>query len=621
MSFNTGFMAELLEFADAHTYAKATFDIEDFINIGYEKSDRFVSYLEHLAIQHYISSDDSRYPAGVNRSYDGSITLSVMPLRLTESGRSFLRARSKEAKNTLTSEKISDAKRELEHSYKKVIQADANGFQTALRSWARMLTSNPTLAGILREVRYRTEFDVQSCCDKALAAGALPQGEKQDEDVLLAYFMVKTILDGEGHQREFSDTWILSTKLNFRAVGDYTDNLQKLVVDFKNKYVTFLSRFILNQLDKLAQTIPVQSEPLIEESPMSPEDKIQFVQKLKHLKQFFEKYNEATHLDDITYDYEEWEIHYNRSQREVDEEEIRNALKKLIRLLSAHMTKFKLEYDKAMRLAQQESHEFMRQEELAHEVLRAPECLAAILGDIIEPILFELEDLPSEEPQNAQTKTKTLDRPKQGNLMRHYTKKFQVFISSTYIDLQEERKAAIHAILENGHIPAGMEAFASEDEKQIDVIKEWIKESDVFMLLIGGRYGSIPQNSEKSYIHQEYDYAKELGMPIFSIRLSEDFLTRKIQTGAFKLHEIQEKQNPQKYSDFVKALGNSMSNSCDNLDRLHIEITRSLERIQRRKTDLKGWIKGDILDDHHELQERYAALEKEMILLREAGIN
>jgi len=35
-------------------------------------------------------------------------------------------------------------------------------------------------------------------------------------------------------------------------------------------------------------------------------------------------------------------------------------------------------------------------------------------------------------------------------------KKLQVFISSTYTDLKEERQAAVGAILTAGHIPAGM---------------------------------------------------------------------------------------------------------------------------------------------------------------------
>ena len=88
-------------------------------------------------------------------------------------------------------------------------------------------------------------------------------------------------------------------------------------------------------------------------------------------------------------------------------------------------------------------------------------------------------------------------------------KKLQVFISSTYSDLHGERQAAVEAILTTGHIPAGMELFAAGDESQMNVIRRWIDESDVYMLILGGRYGSIEQKTQKSYIHLEYEYAAE----------------------------------------------------------------------------------------------------------------
>jgi len=40
-------------------------------------------------------------------------------------------------------------------------------------------------------------------------------------------------------------------------------------------------------------------------------------------------------------------------------------------------------------------------------------------------------------------------------------KKYQIFVSSTYEDLKDERQAAVEAILLAGHIPAGMELFSS----------------------------------------------------------------------------------------------------------------------------------------------------------------
>lgn len=52
-------------------------------------------------------------------------------------------------------------------------------------------------------------------------------------------------------------------------------------------------------------------------------------------------------------------------------------------------------------------------------------------------------------------------------------KKLQVFISSTYTDLIEERQAAVEAILDAGHIPAGMELFKAGNDSQLKTVYKW----------------------------------------------------------------------------------------------------------------------------------------------------
>src|SRR5215471_3135221 len=100
-------------------------------------------------------------------------------------------------------------------------------------------------------------------------------------------------------------------------------------------------------------------------------------------------------------------------------------------------------------------------------------------------------------------------------------KKLQVFISSTYTDMVAERQAAVEAILRAGHIPAGMELFAAGDESQLETIRRWIDDSDVFMLILGGRYGSIEPKAGKSYIELEYEYALEKKKPLFAAVISD----------------------------------------------------------------------------------------------------
>jgi hypothetical protein len=109
------------------------------------------------------------------------------------------------------------------------------------------------------------------------------------------------------------------------------------------------------------------------------------------------------------------------------------------------------------------------------------------------------------------------------------SKKLQVFVLSTYVDLREERQTAVEAILLAGHIPAGMELFAAGSESQLDVVRRWIDESDVYMLILGGRYGSIEPKSGKSYTQVEYEYAAEKGKPLFALVMTDAVLDEKVR--------------------------------------------------------------------------------------------
>ena len=51
-------------------------------------------------------------------------------------------------------------------------------------------------------------------------------------------------------------------------------------------------------------------------------------------------------------------------------------------------------------------------------------------------------------------------------------KKYQVFISSTYSDLKEERYKVIQTIMNFNCFPAGMELFPAMDEEQMEYIKK-----------------------------------------------------------------------------------------------------------------------------------------------------
>ena len=92
-------------------------------------------------------------------------------------------------------------------------------------------------------------------------------------------------------------------------------------------------------------------------------------------------------------------------------------------------------------------------------------------------------------------------------------KRYQVFISSTFTDLKDERQSALKAILELDHMPAGMELFPAADESAWQLIKDVIDASDYYVLIIGGRYGSEDEEGI-GYTEKEYDYAISTGKPV-----------------------------------------------------------------------------------------------------------
>ncbi len=99
-------------------------------------------------------------------------------------------------------------------------------------------------------------------------------------------------------------------------------------------------------------------------------------------------------------------------------------------------------------------------------------------------------------------------------------KKYQVFISSTYSDLIEERAAVAQCLLETDCIPVGMEQFPASNMSQMDYIKMMIDDCDYYVLILAGRYGSLDTDGV-SFTEKEYNYAIEKGIPVMSFVIKD----------------------------------------------------------------------------------------------------
>lgn len=181
-------------------------------------------------------------------------------------------------------------------------------------------------------------------------------------------------------------------------------------------------------------------------------------------------------------------------------------------------------------------------------------------------------------------------------------KKLQVFVSSTYTDLIEERQAAVQAILDAGHIPAGMELFKA-GKSQLKTIYKWIDESDVYILILGGRYGSLEDESKLSYTELEYRYTLAKDMPVFAIVLDDSYLFKK--AASMSRNAVFEKDNIEKYNKFKDYVMTKIVKFVSNTDKIHIAIHTQINYfLNEFEFNLIGWSRNDYSDDSSKPQQR-----------------
>jgi formylglycine-generating enzyme required for sulfatase activity len=99
---------------------------------------------------------------------------------------------------------------------------------------------------------------------------------------------------------------------------------------------------------------------------------------------------------------------------------------------------------------------------------------------------------------------------------------FRIFVSSTYIDLIEYRKAAEKAINNLGQKYEGMEYMGARNEEPTKACLDLVEQCALFIGIYAWRYGYIPDGSEFSITEQEYRYAKELHIPCFCYFVDEN---------------------------------------------------------------------------------------------------
>lgn len=163
-------------------------------------------------------------------------------------------------------------------------------------------------------------------------------------------------------------------------------------------------------------------------------------------------------------------------------------------------------------------------------------------------------------------------------------KKYQVFVSSTYEDLQEERRKVMEALLGKNCFPVGMEYFPAANTDQFTVIKKLIDRCDYYILILGGRYGSIEPDSQKSYTQLEFEYAVDKGIPVASFYHAEP---NKLPGDKIETTDAGKK----KLEEFKKMVQMKLCDSWKEPYELAFKVNKSLDYLFENAPRI-GWVKA-----------------------------
>jgi hypothetical protein len=186
-------------------------------------------------------------------------------------------------------------------------------------------------------------------------------------------------------------------------------------------------------------------------------------------------------------------------------------------------------------------------------------------------------------------------------------KVYQAFVSSTFSDLEDERKKVSDTLAKAGFIPSGMELFPATSLKQLEFIKRVIDRCDYYVVIVGARYGSL--EGDKSYTEHEYEYALTKNIPVLAFlhKNPGKIASERTETDPKQVARLEAFRSRLKASRIVYHW-TDINDLCTNvLVAVTSEVTLSPGI---------GWVRGDqaiepkILQELERLRTRNAELEK-----------
>lgn len=195
-------------------------------------------------------------------------------------------------------------------------------------------------------------------------------------------------------------------------------------------------------------------------------------------------------------------------------------------------------------------------------------------------------------------------------------RRYQVFVSSTFLDLKEERAAVVSALLNLDAFPAGMELFPAADDDAWTLIQRVIDSSDYYLLVIGGKYGSVDQETELSFTEKEFDYAVAQKKPVMAfihddpdglpVRNAETDPKRRAKLDAFR-DKVKSQKHVKLWNGGADALAGKVAMTFSSFTKTYPAV---------------GWVRGDVqtatesIAENNALRKRLEEAEAKLVAAR-----
>jgi len=146
----------------------------------------------------------------------------------------------------------------------------------------------------------------------------------------------------------------------------------------------------------------------------------------------------------------------------------------------------------------------------------------------------------------------------------------KVFLSSTYLDLIEHRKAVVQALRTMDEEVGHMEVFGARDDEATTVSLEELDKCDVLVGVYAYRHGTIPKGAKTSVTEQEYIHAmsKKIPVLVFVVDESHPWPPKSMDKSLVKVKKFKSKATKEHTPDYFTSPDNLAHKVVSSIGRL-----------------------------------------------------